>query len=280
MQSRCSGPAASSRSHGDSIALDGTDYPMECSIAEISIQTMDWRKWSAFAPDWERIHSLCTDASFFLSRAWVDCWLTTFGEDLKPDILAFMKGGEIVGCCILVWRYQWVLGFPVRRVYLNCDSENDSDTTYLEFNSVLSVPGYAEPVAKALVSLLRGRYWSEFHLAGTVDQEAIRIVLNSFRNNEISEVASRYVEFRQLREKGISFLNHVSSKTRYHIRRTQREYEQIGGACAMHIARNPDEALEMLQQLAELHQTRWEGRGKSGAFNSAKFYGFHKKLIK
>ena len=60
-------------------------------MAEISVQRSNWRQWSGFAPTWERIHNMCRDASFFLSRAWVDCWLATFGEDLNPDILAFVE---------------------------------------------------------------------------------------------------------------------------------------------------------------------------------------------
>ena len=49
--------------------------------AEISVRRLSWRKWLEFAPAWEHIHSVPPDASFFLSREWVDCWLATFGHN-------------------------------------------------------------------------------------------------------------------------------------------------------------------------------------------------------
>jgi CelD/BcsL family acetyltransferase involved in cellulose biosynthesis len=74
--------------------------------AEISVEQLNWRQWSSFAPTWERIHSRSPEASFFLSREWVDCWLATFGGEFSPDLLAFVRDGEVVGCCLLVRRTQ------------------------------------------------------------------------------------------------------------------------------------------------------------------------------
>jgi CelD/BcsL family acetyltransferase involved in cellulose biosynthesis len=45
------------------------------------------------------------------------------------------------------------------------------------------------------------------------------------------------------------------------------------------VARSLDEGLEMMRQLAGLHQARWESRGEAGAFSSAKFYSFHERLL-
>src|SRR5450755_4324342 len=71
-------------------------------MAKVSVQKLNWRQWSEFAPAWERIHRLCPGASFFLSRDWVDCWLATFGSDLNPDLLTFVRDADVVGCCLLV----------------------------------------------------------------------------------------------------------------------------------------------------------------------------------
>ena len=76
------------------------------------------------------------------------------------------------------------------------------------------------------------------------------------------------------------FLRSLSSKTRYHIRRTERSYAEIGGACTLRVARNAQEGLEMLHQLAALHQARWKERGSTGAFDSPRFTGLHEKMIR
>ena len=249
-------------------------------MAEVSVQRSDWRRWSEFAPTWERIHNMCLAASFFVSREWVTCWLATFGEDLNPDLLTFTADGNVVGCCLLVWRTQWVRGFPLRRVYLNCAGENEAESTCLEFNSLLSLPEYERQVAEALATFLRGRKWDELLLPGAVEQDALRILADSLGTTEVTEAPSYYIEFSGLRNPPTDFLGSLSSKTRYHIRRTQRAYEEIGGACMLHVAQSEEEALGMLRQLAELHQTRWASRGQPGAFHSPKFTEFHEAVIR
>jgi CelD/BcsL family acetyltransferase involved in cellulose biosynthesis len=116
-------------------------------------------------------------------------------------------------------------------------------------------------------------------LFGAVDQEAIQILADALGRYDVSEQPARYVAFAPLREKSRDYLGTLSSKTRWHIRRTQRSFEETGGACTVQLAQNVEEGLGMLRQLAELHQTRWEARGSAGCFNSAKFTRFHTMLI-
>jgi hypothetical protein len=223
---------------------------------------------------------MCPEASLFLSREWVDCWLTTFGEDLNPDLLAFARGGDIVGCCLLVWRTQRVRGIPLRRVYLNCAGEDDADSTCLEYNALLSLPEYEPQVAEALITFLRSRKWDELLLPGVVEQDAIRRIAGSLGAIEVTETPAPYVDFSGFRDPPVDFLGSLSAKTRKHIRRTQRSYEELGGACTLRVAQSAEEALGMLRQLAKLHQARWEGRGHIGAFNSPRFTGFHELMIR
>jgi hypothetical protein len=222
---------------------------------------------------------MCPDASFFLSREWVDCWLATFGNELNPDLLAFVKDGEVVGCCLLVWRTQWVKGFPLRRVYLNCAGENESDSTCIEYNSLLSLPDYAEETAKALGIFLRGRYWDELLLQGVVEHSPLYAMARSLGSVEASEKPAHYVDLCQLRRDAADFDCTLSAKARKNIRRSQRTFDHIGGTCTIRLAESAEEAVTMLRQLAELHQTSWVDRGHPGVFASQRFVGFHEALI-
>ena len=248
-------------------------------MAEISVQRWNWRQWSSLAPTWERIHNMCPDASFFLSREWVDCWLATFGEDLNPDLLTFVTDGDVVGCCLLVWRTQWVRGIPLRRVYLNCAGENEADSTCIEYNSLLSLPHCAERVARALGIFLRSRYWDELFLQGVVEHSPICAIASSLGRIETSVRPSHFVDMGRIRRDAVEFDSVLSSNTRAQIRRSQRLYEQTSGPCTLSVAHSVQEAAEILKRLADLHVAAWQKRGRPGVFTSQQFTGFHRRLI-
>jgi hypothetical protein len=249
-------------------------------MADISVQRQDWREWSRLAPTWERIHNLCPEASFFLSREWVDCWLATFGESLNPELLTFVGDGEVVGCCVLVWRTQWIRGIPLRRVYLNCAGEDDADSTYIEYNRLLSLPDCAGPAAEALVSFLKGLQWDELLLPGMIESSAVCAAAGSLGRVEVSDLPTFHVDLRRLRGDGADYDSVLPAKARKNIRRSHRAYDAIHGPCRLLIAGSAEEAVAMLRRLAELHQSSWRDGGQRGAFASPRFCGFHETLIR
>jgi hypothetical protein len=248
-------------------------------MAKVSVQKLNWRQWSEFAPAWERIHRLCPGASFFLSRDWVDCWLATFGSDLNPDLLTFVRDGDVVGCCLLVWRTQWISGVPLRRVYLNCAGENEADSTCIEYNSLLSLPDCAEEVAEALGTFLRNSRWDELVLQGVGGDSPFWTVARSLGSNEVSVRPSHYVDLSPIRGNAGGFDSVLSYNSRQQIRRAQRLYEADNGPCTLNVARTADEAGEIFTRLTGLHQTAWQDRGRPGVFSSSRFTGFHHRLI-
>lgn len=246
----------------------------------VSVEKLTWREWSGFASTWEQIHNISPQASYFLSRPWVDCWLATFGERLDPDLLVFTACGEAVGCCFLVRRTQWRQGIPLRRVFLNCSGEDESESTFLEFNSLLTLPEYAQPVAGKLAEFLGTFGWDELLLPGTVAQRAVCAIADSFAASEIQELPSRYIDFAKLRVQAPDFLSALSAKTRYHIRRTERAFEKVAGACTLETAADVPEALEMFRQMSQLNKARWKIRGAHTNFSSPRFVEFHEMLIR
>jgi hypothetical protein len=248
-------------------------------VTRIGVQRLNWRDWTRFAPTWERIHGKCPGASFFLSREWVESWLETFGEELRPELLGFMKGEEVVGYCLLVWRTQWVRGIPLRRVYLNCSGENEVDSTCIDDNSLLCLPEYMDFVQEAFVNFLRGRYWDELILPGIVGDSGLPSAVLSLGRTEILEAPSHYVDLCQLRSKTRRFDSVLTGKVRRKIRRSERAYEQIGGPGNIRVAESGEEAVKMLRTMANLHQARWTSRGYPGVFSSPKFASFHEALI-
>ena len=226
---------------------------------------------------WESLLATSSHASFFLSRAWVKSWLAVFGEDLGPEFVLFESEAAIVGACILVSRRQSVRMLPVRRIYLNCSGEDEA--LYIEYNALIAHPEWEEPVADALAAFLKRRGWDELLLPGMVDQPAIR-TLRALGNEEVAESVCRYIDLGGLRRNSATFDSALSSNTRQQIRRSQRLYEEAHGACFVRGAQTTEEALSMLEQLGELHNSAWNDRGKPGAFSLPRFNAFHQTLIR
>lgn len=247
--------------------------------AEISVEQLNWRQWSSFAPTWERIHSMSPEASFFLSREWVDCWLATFGGQFNPDLLAFVRDGEVVGCCLLVRRTQWIRGVRLRRIYMNCAGEDDADSTCIEYNTLLSLPDCTVEVATTFQTFLQGEHWDELLLDGVAEHSSISTAGQSLGSSEVYVRPAHYVDFCSLRRHAADFDSALSPNTRQQIRRSLRGYEQTGGPCILHVAQTSQEATEMITRLADLHQVAWENRGQRGAFSSPQFTAFHRRLV-
>src|SRR5581483_8124857 len=53
-------------------------------ITGITARVLGWRDWPGLARSWEALEAAGGVGSFFLSRAWEDSWVATFGESLKP----------------------------------------------------------------------------------------------------------------------------------------------------------------------------------------------------
>jgi CelD/BcsL family acetyltransferase involved in cellulose biosynthesis len=246
-------------------------------ITTLSPRLLHWREWPGMAAAWDSLLESTAYGSFFLSRAWVEAWLATFGNALNPELLVFESGGETVGACLLVWRTQWIKHLPVRRVYLNCSGEDQS--VYIEYNALLAQPAWEERVAAALAGFLRRRRWDELVLPGMADQPVLR-KLAALGQEEADAQVTRYVDLGRLRNESATYDSALSSNTRQQVRRSQRLYEETYGPCSVRAAQTGDEALAMCAELGELHNAAWQDRGKPGAFSSARFRLFHETLIR
>jgi len=87
-----------------------------------------------------------------------------------------------------------------------------------------------------------------------------------------------WVDFTRLGAGEAAFVNSLSANARYQVRRSARRYAALG-PLAVHRAATVPEALEMLREMAVLHQASWIARGRPGAFAGPFFRRFHQELI-
>ncbi|HVY44978.1 MAG TPA: GNAT family N-acetyltransferase, partial [Minicystis sp.] len=67
----------------------------------------------------------------------------------------------------------------------------------------------------------------------------------------------------------------LGASTRTQLRRAQRAY----GPLSVEVAREPNHATDVYEELAELHARRWRARGEPGAFARPSFDRFHRALV-
>lgn len=245
---------------------------------QIAVTSHSWREWNNIKPIWKRIFGE-SGASFFLSDDWVDTWLNVFGAELHPEILIFHSNDEPVGACVLVHRLCWLKCIPLRRVYLNCAGENESDGTAIEYNRLMCLPGHEQGVSSSLHQYLQQKSWDELILSGIERQAGAQQLQDEAFRVQTDERSCLYIDLAALRNKDVTYESTLSANARQQIRRSIRLYEESAGPVSLQQAATQGEAFCFFNELIALHQKSWQAKGEAGAFSSAKFRKFHERLI-
>jgi len=253
---------------------------MAMSPNATSLEVRPWTSWNDVASEWARLFDAAPSRSFFVSPAWVDAWLSVFGAQLAPEIVLVRVGSVVAAACLLVTRSVRVGPLAVRRIHLNTSGEDEADEAYVEFNDLLCLEGYEEVVVDELHRHLSSRRWDELSLDGFMHTKASDALLRKFEGlpSQSRTVRSFYVSLDAVRVSGQPFASSLSRNSRRNLKRTTTEYEN-DGSVSLDVAASESEALEMLDQLAELHQERWQQKDRPGVFDSAKFRGLNRLLI-
>ena len=91
------------------------------------------------------------------------------------------------------------------------------------------------------------------------------------------EEKSYYVDLSKISGDRDGYLSLLSSNTRRQIRRSYRDYKEIG-EISLTVADNHDNALRIFEEMVSLHNESWQSRGEPGVFSSDYFITFHKNI--
>lgn len=240
-----------------------------------------WTAWPQLEGGWADLAVASPHTSFFLTPNWVGAWLAAFGAARQPRFLVFHDEASAVGMCLLVSRTEGRGPFPVRRVLLHTAGEDPADETVIEYNALLCLEGWEAEMAAALRRDLEGQAWDEFAAPAMAEGPGLKALESSAFPDipaGVVEVRSHYVDLAGLGPGADTTLAGFSGNTREQLRRSRRIYEREG-PLQVQAATDAREALAMLDEMAQLHQSRWTGRGKPGVFASPRFTGFHRDLV-
>ncbi len=217
--------------------------------------------------------------SFFTSWGWIETWLNSLSDDCNASMLVGTDSGRPIFCCIIVesvsTRHRI---FRKNRGYLNATGDKICDALTIEYNGILvdkDFVGQSNFLIDPLLSEIE-----EFCLPGIRDLKfADQYFDQSFLIRVEKQEPSYFVDLDDIRSRGDSYMGSLSSNRRTQIRKSLRQLNELGEIGVIE-AGTENEALHMLDRLAQLHQKEWTTRGELGAFSSGYFVNFHRELIR
>lgn len=220
--------------------------------------------------------------SFFLTWSWMGCWLNQTGE--QPLVLEARHAGRIAALALLKPSNRRSYGrFPGRCIYLHQTGIKHYDQITIEYNGVLAdtkgSPGVLEACIDHIVSGGTGvPRWDEFYLGGVEPSYAEYFLRYKSLALIRREKYAAAVDLEVVRSSDRSYLESLSSNTRYQIRRAMRLYEQMG---ELTITSAPDvaTAIEYLHEIGPMHIAHWNTKGYPSGFSDPFFVSFHTALI-
>jgi hypothetical protein len=227
---------------------------------------------------WKGLGAVCPHA-YFLSWGFVETWLESLPKETGLKLAVLREHDAAIGAAFL--GHSRVVRQKVFRSdawLLNQTGSRRLDQIYIEDNAIL-----ADPAARIAMHDLLGQLpgaWDELYFSGVDPRSATGKLLERveppYRVLIANRIPAPYVDLAAARQK--DYLGLLSSNTRSQARRSYKQYE-ARGPLRREVAADLASALEIYEDLVDLHRDWWRRRGHLGAFASPYFKGFHRSLI-
>ncbi|MFH0844377.1 MAG: GNAT family N-acetyltransferase [Pseudomonadota bacterium] len=223
-----------------------------------------------------------SDVSYFMSWGWVENWLTTLPNDVRPHLALVRENDRplmafFLGKADLVRHHV----FKSHGLFVNAIGTRTYDNIWIEYNHFLNPTNMKIPFGDVLALLPEP--WDELFLPG-LDMEGYpgnALDEQDFPYPVIIEIdsLSPYVDLELVRAKKGNYLSLLSSNTRSQIKRSYRLYESMGPVF-LDVAESIEDGLKIFDEMVGLHLKVWQERGGHTSLASEYPSKFHKGLIR
>lgn len=214
------------------------------------------------------------DGGLLCSWEWTGTWLDHYGDAVDHVFAIGERAGTPVAATLItrgVGRSRGPL--RLRTVHLGTAGEDPGESVYVEYNRPLVREADRAEFARMLLDAMRDLWrWDEIHVEGLAPDVAEDFVAAEPRLSARREIC-RVVDLRAARDRHGCALPSLPGKR--HLRRDLRRAQPVDSEWATTTA----QALDIFDELVELHQRRWTARGFPGAFARPRFCAFHRSLI-
>lgn len=216
------------------------------------------------------------DVPFFLTWAWISCWLKTYSPDILVVSASFK--GELVSIGLLTQSIEKRHGvLKSRQFRLHQMGDQLLDQIWMEYNDFISYTEHRVPAVNACIEALKQSLhnWDEI-IISMMEASRGRDVQSKMKNCHTLLRTPSYTTKIDSLSKGNNYLSSLKSNTRYQITRSLRLYKDLHGEINLTPAESTSEALDFFSIAGEYHKQRWSDSG----FKNPKFILFHENLIK
>ena len=234
-----------------------------------------------------------TNASFFLSRQWLDMYTAQWARENFYGILSSDAAQIERFCYLSIGRLRSRLKIPYSSMGFNEATEILVQNMTVEENDFLTVNGsgigssaaeFELVINETLDNLLKIGDWDEIRFSALSDGHGKIATKVAKDKNFIVEVFSEretyWVDFSEIQTKYAgNFIASRSANTRAQLRKALKQTQSELGTCAIEVAATLEQAHEWLNELGRLHLKRWNPNGAVEGFNNPRFVGFHRQCL-
>ena len=242
----------------------------------------DVTRWHAIEDAWRTLYAASPSASPPLSWEWTTLWWDVYGErygagDDPLRIACVWRGDTLVAAMPL---YIGTTGCRIRGTCVRFLStgEQEFEETCADYLDLLYLPGEADAALDLLLTGLNQRPNCVYLHAVSADSPLVSRMAALGQAGwwpRSSSLGPCYAL--DLSEGYEAWLATLGKTSRRSSRRSLEQSVEVGAVYER--ARSVEQALAIYDDLAELHQKRWEARGKPGCFAAPRFTEFHRRLI-
>lgn len=208
------------------------------------------------------------------SWEWTGTWLEHYGAVVPHRFLVAERAGQAIGLVLLTEGPRRPL--RPRTTHLGTAGEPLGETVYVEHNRLLVSDAERAAFATAVVEHVAARRgWDRLRLDGMHGEDAeLLLAAVAAAGLPAAAVDAQQGPTADL-QAGDDVLAGLSGSRRQRARRSLKAF----GELETDWARDAEEGLAILDELIELHQARWNGTGKPGAFARPRVVAFHRALV-
>lgn len=222
---------------------------------------------------WNAIALATSNASPFLTAAWIESWLSSLPE--VPQVALLIEGEKTVGICIIGESVSVNLGVKIRTALINQAGKPDLDQVWIEYNDVVCIDQYKADFYRLLSKELSRQGFDKLSIS-MAEQNAILPIRKSFKR-PIDTVCTK--GFIMPLSKNTDVLADLSSNSRSQIKRSNKKLEAQYGPLTILRGNSVRQKEEMLISLSILHRKQWGSTQFGSGFDNPVFSAQLQKLM-